>query len=162
MIRSEYLWKFLFFTTGIEMGFLENRENFTNGIVMSKVLQFRGTLNLRVTPLDLPLLLQTERSISQTICELKEVVSLQAEYTFLWKSINLRQKSLSSQRRLNSAVAVERAALSTAFLESVAHVCNRTERFIPLTINIYSSKISKCLLEFLPRLKLWVSFEVSL
>ena len=146
---------------GTESGFLENRENFIKGIVISKVLQLRGTLNLRVIPLDFPLLLHTERSISQTTCELKEVVFLVDEYTFLWKSINLEQKSRSSQRRLNSEVATKSTSFNVVAFDLVAHVCNRIERCI-LTKTKYVGKINKLMfLGFLPSINAGVSAEVS-
>ncbi|MCL4365556.1 hypothetical protein M1590_04510 [Candidatus Marsarchaeota archaeon] len=146
---------------GTEIGFLENNENFTKGIDLEKVLQFRGTLNLNVIPLALPLLFHTERSISQTTCELKEVRFLIDEYTFLWKSVNLEQKSLSLQRRLNSEVASVDASLRIFSFDFVAYICKRIARFILLTTYIYSQRYTILTLKFLPRLKSWVSFEVN-
>ena len=91
---------------------------------------------MTVYPIALFLLLHTERSISQIVCTLKEVLVLADEYTFLWKSMNLRQKSLSFQRRLNSEVAFEEKSERTSFLDFVTNVCKRIARFTSPTNNI--------------------------
>ena len=161
LIKSEYLWKFLFFIIGTEIGFLENKENFTKGMDLEKVLQLRGTLNLRVIPLDLPLLLHIERSISQTTCELKEVRFLVDEDTLLWKSVNLRQKSRSSRSELNVEVAVESADRKVSFLDSVARTCNKMLLCITSTTSVYRHRFNKIMFPgFLPISRVEVSAKV--